>query len=57
MDVYFNNNDIILMENNFNNYDYYKHIDNNIISDILFKNDKLTNNEILIKLNNIKYNL
>lgn len=53
MDVFLNNDNIILLNNTFDNYDYDKHINNTIISHLIFNN--VNNNEIICKLNEIKY--
>lgn len=66
MDVYFNNDNVILLSNDLLNYDYLKHMDNNIISDCIFNDIRFNNNnlnininndDILNKVNNIKYSL
>lgn len=53
MDVFLNNDNIILLNNTFDNYDYDKHINNTIISHLIFNN--VNKNEIICKLNEIKY--
>lgn len=61
MDIYFDNNNILLLDNNFDYYDYNKHLDNNLISEYIFNNidydnfDDLINNSVYYVLNK-RYN-